>query len=264
MIYCISRQGYYQQIKRESRKQLESHILFEKIQEVRKDLPRVGGRKLHYMLKDELRELGIKMGRDCFFEWLGKEGLLIRPRKQYVRTTNSNHPFRVYKNLFQHKEVTDKNQVWVSDITYLRTGSGFSYLALITDAWSRKIVGYDVSNSLELTGCLRALKQATKQLPANYQLIHHSDRGTQYCSHQYTKLLKKNQIKISMADRGNCYQNAIAERVNGILKDEFYLNANLKSLKTARKSVDQAIDLYNNIRPHMSINYLTPNAKHAA
>ncbi len=264
MLYQISRQGYYQQRQRVETRALESDLLRERVMQVRMELPRVGGRKLHYMLKDELTEQGIKMGRDRFFDWLRAEGLLIRPRKQYVRTTNSNHRFRVYANLIEGKKLTDKNQVWVSDITYLRTGNGFSYLALITDAWSRKIVGYDVSNSLELQGCVRALKMAMKQLPENHGLIHHSDRGIQYCSNVYTEMLRKQQIQISMADKGNCYQNAIAERVNGILKQEFYLDQRFSKLSQAQRATRQAIELYNNIRPHLSIDYLTPEHKHAA
>ena len=264
MLYQISRQGYYQQRKRMEARVLESEMLREKVLQVRMELPRVGGRKLHYMLKDELAELGIKMGRDRFFDWLRAEGLLIRPRKQYTRTTQSNHRFKVYTNLIEERALTGKNQAWVSDITYLRTGSGFSYLALITDAWSRKIVGYDISNSLELQGCVRALKMAMKQLPEQHSLIHHSDRGIQYCSHVYTDMLRDRNIKISMADKGNCYQNAVAERVNGILKQEFYLDQPFPCLSKAGRAVRQAINSYNNYRPHMSIDYLTPQHKHAA
>ena len=264
MLYQISRQGYYKQRNRAEARVLESDFLREKVMQVRMELPRVGGRKLHYMLKDELAEQGIKMGRDRFFDWLRAEGLLVKPRKQYARTTNSNHRFRVYTNLIEGKELTGKNQVWVSDITYLRSGNGFSYLALITDAWSRKIVGYDVSNSLELQGCVRALKMAMKQLPEKHALIHHSDRGIQYCSNVYTDMLRKKQIQISMADKGNCYQNAIAERVNGILKQEFYLDQRFKNLPQAQRATRQAIEIYNNLRPHLSIDYLTPEHKHAA
>lgn len=264
MIYQISRQGYYKQRQRAEARILESEILREKVLHIRRQLPRVGGRKLHYLLKDEFVELGIKMGRDRFFEWLAAEELLIRPRKHYVRTTNSNHRFKVYTNLIEGNQPTGKNQVWVSDITYLRTDNGFSYLALITDAWSRKVVGYDVSNSLELTGCVRALKMAMEQLPEKYRLTHHSDRGIQYCSYVYTEMLKDKNIRISMADAGNCYQNALAERVNGILKQEFFLDQQFKNLSQAQQATRQAIDLYNNRRPHLSINYQTPQVKHAA
>lgn len=214
------------------------------------------------MIKPELQESGIKMGRDLFFDHLRRYDLLIRPRKQYVVTTQSSHRFRIYDNLLLNRSLTGSNQAWVSDITYLRTEKGFCYLALITDGWSRKIVGFDVSNSLELTGCLRALKSALKQLPAHYQLIHHSDRGFQYCSNTYTDMLKSHRIKISMAEKGNCYQNAIAERVNGILKNEFYLDVKFTDLAHASKAARQAIALYNSYRPHLMLDYQTPDYVH--
>lgn len=202
------------------------------------------------------------MGRDLFFNYLRTTDQLVRPRKRYVVTTQSSHRFRVYNNLLEGYRLTGSHQAWVSDITYLRTYHGFCYLALITDAWSRKIVGYDVSNSMELSGCLRALKMAIKQLPASYQLIHHSDRGIQYCSNVYTDRLKTERIKISMAEKGNCYQNAMAERINGILKSEFYLDTKFTDTTQAKSSAKQAIELYNNYRPHMNLNYKTPYQIH--
>lgn len=156
-------------------------------------------------------------------------------------------------------EVTNPNQVWVSDITYIRTVKGFCYLALITDMYSRKIVGYDLSDSLELAGCVRALKKALKQAGKRPPQVHHSDRGIQYCSNLYTHMLKKNNIVISMTEENHCYENAIAERVNGILKDEFYLDQTFDSLQHAKRATKNAINLYNQIRLHVSLDFKTPN-----
>ena len=234
----------------------------ELVQQVRRLLPRVGGKKLYKMIRPELQTKNIKMGRDLFFDHLRNHNLLIRPRKQYMATTQSSHRFRIYDNLLLNRSLSGRNQAWMSDITYLRTDKGFCYLALITDGWSRKIMGYDVSDSLELTGCLRALNNALTHLPAQHKLIHHSDRGFQYCSHSYTNLLKANNIQISMAEKGNCYQNAIAERVNGILKNEFYLDTKFADLTQARKATKQAIALYNKYRPHLMLDYKTPDYVH--
>lgn len=185
---------------------------------------------------------------------------MLTLRKKYnSRTTNSLHRFYKYKNIIKDIEVTRTNQVWVSDITYIRTIKGFCYLALITDMYSRKIVGYDISNSLELKGCERALNKALYQTKNINELIHHSDRGIQYCSNVYTQILKRNKIDISMTEENHCYENAIAERVNGILKDEFYLDQTFDSLQQAKKAAENAINLYNKIRLHLSLDYKTPN-----
>ena len=205
-----------------------------------------------------------KIGRDRFFRWLRTHQLLVRPKRSYIRTTRSNHRFRVYNNLTVGFNLNSPNQIWVSDITYLRTLKGFCYLALITDAFSRKIVGYDVSDSLELDGCLRALQRALGSVSNPSNIIHHSDRGFQYCSNPYTDLLKSQGVRISMAAKGNCYENALAERVNGILKDEFNLDVTFENLAQAAKAVHQSVYLYNQQRPHWSINLLTPYEKHAA
>lgn len=234
------------------------------IQPIRQVMPRLGGRKLHFIIKKDLRETALKIGRDRFFKWLKSNNLLVRAKRSYVSTTQSNHRFWVYKNLTEELIPLKPNELWVSDITYLRTLEGFCYLALITDAYSRKIVGYDISDSLELEGCLRALRTAIQTASNLNQLIHHSDRGIQYCSNQYTELLRRKNIKISMAAKGDCYENALAERVNGILKDEFNLDVTFKNKEQAIKSVHQSIYIYNQHRPHWSINLKTPNEKHAA
>lgn len=185
---------------------------------------------------------------------------MLTLRKKYsTRTTNSLHRFYKYKNIIKDVEVTRPNQVWVSDITYIRTVKGFCYLALVTDMYSRKIVGYNLSNSLELAGCVRALKKALKQPGERSSLIHHSDRGIQYCSNVYTQILKKNNIAISMTEENHCYENALAERVNGILKDEFYLDQTFTDVAHAKRATKNAINLYNEIRLHLSLDFKTPN-----
>ena len=239
--------------------------MIEMIHNCRKQLPRVGGKKLYAMIKSELDQLPVGIGRDKLFDILRENDLLVKPKKSFARTTNSSHRFRTYNNLIKDIKPTRKNHVWVSDITYIRTMQGFCYLALITDAHSRKIMGFDISDSLELVGCIRALKKATRGHKLfNHTLIHHSDRGIQYCSNQYIKLLQKREIRISMAAKGNCYENALAERVNGILKGEFNLDISFKSKRQAIKAAKQAIFAYNKIRPHYSIGLQTPNQKHAA
>ena len=204
------------------------------------------------------------LGRDRFFDFLRGHALLIERRRKYVHTTNSRHHMRTYRNLIKDLDIKSPNQVYVADITYIRTLQGFCYLSLITDACSRKIVGYNLSRSLSIEGSLASLKMAIRQSGNLTGLIHHSDRGVQYCSYEYTKLLKKNNIRISMTEQNHVYENALAERVNGILKDEFLLGETLQSYQVARKMARQAIDIYNNERPHLSINYEKPAQRHAA
>lgn len=225
----------------------------------RRSLPREGVRKLTRSLEQEFTESNLKIGRDTLFNILRKHNMLTLRKKYSSRTTNSLHRFYKYKNIIKDVEITRPNQVWVSDITYIRTLKGFCYLALITDAYSRKIVGYDISNSLELKGCERALNKALYQAKNTTGLIHHSDRGIQYCSNVYTQILKRNNIDISMTEENHCYENAMAERVNGILKDEFYLDQTFDSLQHAKRATKNAINLYNEIRLHLSLDYKTPN-----
>jgi transposase InsO family protein len=236
----------------------------ELVQPIRQMMPRIGGRKLHFLIQEKLDQKALKIGRDRFFHWLKEHDLLISPKRMYVYTTQSNHRFWVRENLTPQITVDRPNKLWVSDITYLRTTEGFCYLALITDAFSRKIVGYDVSDSLELEGCRRALKSALQTASDLSQLMHHSDRGFQYCSRQYTDLLESRGVRISMAAKGNCYENALAERVNGILKNEFNLDYTFKTKGQAIRSVHESIYIYNQHRPHWAINLLTPNERHAA
>ncbi|MFD0862836.1 IS3 family transposase, partial [Sungkyunkwania multivorans] len=237
---------------------IEQQIL-EIVHKRRRSLPREGVRKLIKSLDDQFTKANIKVGRDTLFNILRKHNMLIHRKKYSSRTTNSLHRFHKYRNIIKDIDVTRPNQVWVSDITYIRTIRGFCYLALITDMHSRRIVGYDISNSLELKGCERALNKALYQAKDTTGLIHHSDRGIQYCSNVYTQILKRNNIGISMTEENHCYENAIAERVNGILKDEFYLDQTFDSLKHAKRAAKNAINLYNEIRLHLSLDYRTPN-----
>jgi len=225
----------------------------------RRSLPREGVRKLKISLEDEFTKANLKVGRDTLFNVLRKHQMLTLRKKYSSRTTNSLHRFYKYKNIIKDLDVTRPNQVWVSDITYIRTVKGFCYLALITDMHSRKIVGYDLSDSLELNGCVRALNKAIYQAKNIKQLIHHSDRGIQYCSNQYTQILKRNNIGISMTEENHCYENAMAERVNGILKDEFYLDQTFSDVAHAKRATKNAINLYNEIRLHLSLDFKTPN-----
>lgn len=234
----------------------------ELVLEVRRKQPRIGSRKLYHILQNDLQLIG-KIGRDKFISILRKSDLLVSPKKNYTRTTDSYHRFHKYNNLLYDKTIRRPNECWVSDITYIRTDNGFVYLFLITDDYSRKIVGWDVSNSLSIEGGIRALKMAIKQRdnPA-LALIHHSDRGIQYCSKAYVELLKKHKINISMTEQNHCYENAKAERVNGILKNEFLLDSTFRDYNMAQKAVRESIKTYNEHRPHWSLNLQTPSQVH--
>lgn len=262
--FNCSRQAYYQGMNRIAEENLTKEIVLELVREKRKLLPKCGTRKLLHLLKEDLKGLKIKFGRDALFQLLGEEGLLVERKKQYCSTTNSRHAFRIYENLILNLSIDNILQAVVADITYIRTMDGFLYLALLTDMFSRKIVGWDVSDSLELEGCVRAAQLLFKGIPAvcfeQQKTIHHSDRGSQYCSYDYVNLLKNKQLQISMAATGNCYENAMAERVNGILKQEFGLGETFVSKAVVAPSVAQAIHLYNEVRPHLSLDYATPNA----
>lgn len=257
--FKLKRDAYYKYIKRYKKREILVDQVIKQVQIQRVEQPRVGTRKLHQALHSYFESTDMKVGRDSLFDILRNHNLLVKKKKSYHKTTNSFHHFHKYNNLIKDLKITRPNQVWVSDITYIRTVKGFCYLALITDLYSRKIVGYDISDSLELTGCLRALKSALRRARPAAGLVHHSDRGVQYCSHQYVNELKKRGIAISMTEENHCYENAVAERVNGILKDEFYLDQCFFSTKLAKKATKNAIEIYNNKRLHLSLGYKTPN-----
>ena len=257
--FSLQRDAYYKFKKRYlQRKAIELKVV-NLVEKQRKEQPRVGTRKLYEALLPVLKLEAIKLGRDALFRILREHKMLVRRKKATCKTTNSYHHFHKYTYLIKDKEVTAPNQVWVSDITYIRRVKGFCYLALITDMYSRKIVGYDISDTLELSGCLRALQKALRHARSAVGLVHHSDRDIQYCSHQYVNELTKRKIRISMTEENHCYENAIAERVNGILKDEFYLDQCFFNTDHACKATESAISIYNNKRLHLSLGYKTPN-----
>ncbi len=258
--YGYSRQCYYKRCQNYLRKKAKAAYILQEVRDIRKRQPEVGTRKLQKMLSAK----SIYLGRDSFFSLLGENGLLIKPKKRYVVTTNSRHRFRMYKNLIKDIEVKCPKKIFVSDITYIKTLEGFKYLALITDKYSRKIVGYALSESLSIEGNLSALKMALKGLKSTDRLIHHSDRGLQYCSKAYVDLLNKHNVEISMTEENHVYENALAERVNGILKNELMLGETLASYKVAKVMVKEAITIYNKERLHLSLDYMTPERVHVA
>jgi putative transposase len=256
----ITYQAYYKKAGTIKNQNLKEQMVFSAIENIRKIQPQLGGKKLHRLLQEQDM---FTEGRDKLFVFLKEKGLLIKRKKRFVSTTNSRHRFFVYDNIIKDIKPERSNHVWVSDITYLNTLEGFCYLSLITDAYSRKIVGYHVSDTLELEGSLKALKMACAALKQpTKDLIHHSDRGIQYCSKPYTAWLKKRNIKISMAAKGNCYENALAERINGILKTEYYLGERFKSKQIAYQATKQAVWIYNNLRPHWALNLKRPAEVH--
>ncbi len=257
-----SRQAYYQQKKQSEKESLQHDLLINEVLKIRKIQKRLGGRKLLHMLERFIQEHHISIGRDAFFDLLSERKLLVRKRKRIKPiTTFSDHWMRKYPNLIEGFYPTAPNQLWVSDITYVVVGDGFAYLSLITDAYSRKIVGFYISIDLSAEGCIKALKMALNNNPVLGRLIHHSDRGSQYCCSDYVKILNDIYIKISMTQNGDPRENAIAERVNGILKDEL-LDKVYLDYKQAVKGVSVAISTYNHQRPHGSIDYLTPFEAH--
>ena len=234
------------------------------VKALRKRMPHIGTRKLHHLLEESFRQESIKVGRDKLFYILGYAKLLQKPKRMYAQTTNSKHWMRKYANIIKGLPITRKEQLWVSDITYVRMGKGFCYLSIITDAYSRKIMGSAVSDSLSTEVCLEALKEALRNRTTNNSLIHHSDRGIQYCSREYIQLLKANEVRISMTENGDPYENALAERVNRTIKEEFigdYLfeDQGLLSAVTA-----ESVRIYNTERPHLSLGMRTPDEVHRA
>lgn len=229
---------------------------------IRCRMPRIGTRKLYYLIKNKLNESNIKMGRDVLFNFLRAEHLLIKPKRSYVKTTHSKHWMKKHPNLIKNIEVTMPEQLWVSDITYIQTEQGHNYLSLITDAYSKKIMGYELLDNLRTEGPLKALESALKNRKYTHELIHHSDRGLQYCSAEYINKLKENSVKISMTENGDPYENAIAERINGILKYEFLIIDGFKNHLEALEVIKESVGIYNDERPHLSCEMLTPNQTH--
>ncbi len=231
------------------------------VRAIRMKMPRIGTRKLYHILEPELKALNI--GRDKLFQILSANHLLIEPKRNYLITTNTHHRFRKHRDLIQDLIIKRPEQVWVSDITYLGTRSNHLYLSLITDAYSKKIVGYKVSNNLNASSSIQALQMAIKgRKYKDNDLIHHSDKGIQYCSDDYQEILMDNNIKCSMTEKYDPYSNAIAERINGIIKNEFLLETHPMNLHVMEQMVKESIEIYNEKRPHYSCNYLTPYQMH--
>lgn len=257
-----SRQSFYQFKKATEIEALQHDLILQEVITIRKQQKRLGTRKMMFMMQDFMQEHHIEIGRDKMFDLLDSKGLLIRKRKCRIpRTTYSDHWMRKYPNLIREFIPTAPNQLWVSDITYIRLFDDFVYLSLITDAYSRKIVGFFLSETLEAIGCLKALKMAISNNPQRGRLIHHSDRGVQYCCADYVSILDKHFIKISMTESGDPLENALAERVNGVLKEEL-LEEKYLNYEQARHAVSVAVSIYNHLRPHGSIDLLTPEEAH--
>lgn len=238
--------------------------MLDKIGDIRKDHKRLGERKLFFKLEAFMDEHNIKMGRDAFFDLLRDNKLLVKQRKSHHVTTNSNHWMKKYPHLIKDIEPIGPNHVWVSDITYWKTKGGHYYISFITDAYSRKIVGYRVADTMEAIESATALKMAIKTLKINAKgLIHHSDRGSQYCSSMYVNILKKEGIKISMTENGDPLENAIAERINGIIKGEYLFDYLIKTLLNAKEVLKSVVKLYNEDRPHSSIGNAVPSKVHS-
>ncbi len=257
-----SKQAYYKSVLHRRTEQCHGDLAVLKIVTVRQYLPRTGVRKLYYLLKADFIKAGISMGRDKLFALLRREGLLVTRKKCFTRTTDSRGWQRQHRNLVTERVVTGPEQVWVADITFITTDTGFNYLHLVTDAYSKKIMDYHLSNTMGAEHTLKALRMAIKNRKYVTALIHHSDRGSQYCSAVYVQLLKQNNILISMTQDGSPYDNAIAERVNGILKDEFGLDTRFPSQRQAAAHIACCVKLYNNYRPHLSCSMLTPSEMH--
>jgi transposase InsO family protein len=261
-LFGKTRHAYYDCLWRKESSLVKEDIILQEVLSIRKDLPRLGTRKLHYVLQNKLASHQITFGRDYLFDLLSEHKLLIRQRKRKAITTDSRHWMRKYSNLVKGLVITRPEQVWVSDITYIRLTNQWGYLSLITDAYSRKIMGYNFRQDLAAEGCINALKMALNTRLYNESIIHHSDRGSQYCSHNYIDLLLKNNIAISMTENGDPYENALAERVNGIIKTEFNLYSSSLGFDQTEHQVSKSIKSYNELRPHASCDYLTPNRAH--
>jgi putative transposase len=253
--------GLHKQEKRELQQLRAAKVVIGLVKKIREDQPRLSVRKMLVLMDDDLKKNGIKLGRDGLFDLLREFDMLVKHRRYRHYTTDSRHSFRKYPDQLKDVKPTAPNRIWVSDITYIEGSKGFNYLSLITDAYSRKIVGHCLSENYSAKGTIEALKKALKQNKIEEGLIHHSDRGVQYCCKEYTSILKKKKVIISMTENGSPYENAMAERVNGILKTEL-LEKRYEDREEAIKAIDKAIMIYNNKRPHLSIAMLTPQQAH--
>jgi transposase InsO family protein len=266
LIQCfgISKQAFYKRLKSHKIKENNDQIVIQMIKNYRKEVgQRTGGIKLHKELKPAMEQLGIKMGRDTFYRLLRQHSLLVPKTKRYFITTNSKHQFYKYKNLVKDKAPTRAEQLWVSDITYIKTEKKHCYLALVTDAYSKQIMGYKLASHMKTSLCTDALAMAIKNRKyKDKPLIHHSDRGIQYCNPAYTEFAEANNITLSMTEKYDPYENAIAERINRTLKYEYGLKQTIKNTTLAKKIIKHAIFIYNNKRIHFSLELKTPAFVH--
>lgn len=262
-LFGVSRQANFQYLKNRSILESKKELVIQQVLSIREHHPRIGTRKLYHMMQPFFIEHHISMGRDALFNLLANQKLLIRTRIRKVNTTYSGHWMRKWPNLIKNYRVTAPNQLWVSDITYWKVNSDFLYISFITDAYSRKIVGYSLSEHLDMISTRNALLMALNSFNENHTgLIHHSDRGVQYCAMDYVKLLHKNNVNISMTENGDPKENAIAERLNGIIKNEYLKKYKPKSFDQALFLLKRSVNLYNQQRPHLSINLHTPDFTH--
>ncbi|MBN8578221.1 MAG: IS3 family transposase [Cytophagales bacterium] len=259
----ITRQAFYKHFWEVSDITVEQELVLDQVYKIRQIHPAIGARKLHHLLQPFLLEHQVKMGRDALFDLLAANKLLVRKRKRRISTTQSFHWLKKYPNLIKDWRPSRPNQLWVADITYIPLTNGFLYLSLITDAYSHKIMGYSVADTLEAVHTTKALQIALSNLKEIPEcLIHHSDRGIQYCSFDYVNVLKQNGIQISMTENGDPLENPVAERVNGILKDEYLRHYQLTNIEQVSELLSDVVDRYNKLRPHQSINLITPDAVH--
>lgn len=259
----ISPQAYYAGKKTRQRRQIDEEVVIKSVRSVRIDHPRMGTRKLLNQIQLQLHEAGVYLGRDRLFEILTNHDMLVKPKRRSVRTTYSDHTLPLYRNLLYDLQPTAPHQVWVSDITCLDTDEGFMYLTLITDLYSRKIVGWNLAANLTAAESVKALIMAIKQTPEDHRPIHHSDRGSLFCCREYVGELHDRDFPISMTEANHCYENCYAERINGILKDEYNLDLRFRTRQQALSATMQAITLYNHDRPHLSLNMATPAHVHS-
>nr|WP_083692346.1 IS3 family transposase [Seonamhaeicola sp. S2-3] len=267
----ISKQAFYKRLKTQQKQEVDHQKLIKMVKDYRKKVgSKTGGIKLHKELKQDFINADIKIGRDKFYRFLRLNNLLIPKTKNYITTTNSNHMYKKYKNLVKDHVPTRPEQLWVSDITYIKTENGHNYLALVTDAYSKQIMGYKLDNHMRTSLCTEALAMAIKNRKYPKQkLIHHSDRGFQYCNPKYTEFAESNGITMSMTEQYDPYENAVAERINRTLKYEYGLKQTIKNTDLAQKMTEQAVYIYNNLRTHFSLDlrkpaevHLNPNIKY--
>jgi len=261
-LFGKTRHAFYDKKWHKAKRSIQEELVLEMVYMIRNEMPKLGGYKIYLMLVPFVKQHKIKMGRDAIFDLLRANGLVLKRKKKYVRTTYSNHRFKKYPNLITNFEANESEQLCVCDITYIELEDGYNYLSLITDDYSKKVLGYCLYETLEAQGCINALNMALSTRKKKNKLIHHSDRGIQYCCDAYVKILNEKSISISMTQNGSPYDNAVAERLNGILKTEFGLDKVFKDHKQALNAVNKSISVYNAKRPHASCDYYTPNQAH--